>query len=161
MAAILGGMAVGASGCGGTKTTTTTNAAGQTVVSCSTPFARTKFLIHAGIAAGAFYRYIYKPYRAGSFKKGAPGRGKALAKAAGSAVVVVHELRVAGQDARCDGPTLKRLASPINSVVSAVGSLTSLAAGSGGGLGALATAGGAFDRLRAAAASAGVTIKLP
>jgi hypothetical protein len=150
-------VALGVSACGGAKTTTTTNAAGQTVVTCSIPFARTKFLIHAGIAAGAFYRYIYKPYRAGAFKKGAPGRGKALAKAAGSAVVVVHELRVAAQDARCDGPALKKLASPINGVVGAVGSLQSLA--TGGGLGALATAGGAFDRLRAAAAGAGATIK--
>jgi hypothetical protein len=146
-----------ASGCGGAKTTTSTNAQGQTVVSCQISFAKTKFLLHTGIAAGAFYRYIYDPWRAGAFKKGAPGRTKALAKAAASGLVVVHELKIAARDARCDGPALKALARPMTAAVAAAGTLTTLSGG--GGLGSIGTAGAAFDELKSAAAAAGATIK--
>jgi hypothetical protein len=146
-----------ASGCGGGKTTTTTNAQGQTTVSCSIHFAKTKFVLHAGIAAGAFYRYIYNPYRAGTFKKNAPGRKKALVKAAATSLVVVHELKVASRDAQCDGPALKKLASPIRALIDAVTSLKAIE--TGGGLGAIATAAAAFDKFKTASAGAGTVIK--
>ncbi len=158
LAALLAALAFAASGCGGGKTTTTTNAAGETVVTCTIRFAKTKFLLHAAIAAGAFYRYIYNPYRAGAFKKDAPGRKTALAKAAASALVALHELKVAGRDARCDGPALKKLADPINSVLNAINSLKELTSG---GVGAIATAGAAFSRLRTESAAAGAPIKQP
>jgi hypothetical protein len=89
--------------CGSGSTTTTTTASGNVVVSCHIRFAKTKFAVHTGIAAAGFYRYIYKPYRAGAFKTGVPGRKKSLAKAAATALVVIHELRVAAKDAHCDG----------------------------------------------------------
>lgn len=152
-------LAVIAAGCGGGKTATSTNAQGQTTISCTIPFAKTKFVVHAGVAAGAFYRYIYNPWRAGAFKQGAPGRKRALAKAAGSGLVVVHELRVAARDARCDGPALKKLATPISTALDAVTSLPGLA--SGGGLGSIGAAAAAFDELKTAAASAGATVKQP
>ena len=157
MATLVAVLAFAASGCGSGKATTTTNAAGQTVITCTIRFAKTKFLLHAGIASGAFYRYIYKPYRSGAFKKTAPGRSKALTKAAASGLVVVHELKIAARDARCDGPTLKKLAGPISAVLTAVTSLRALAAG--GGLGAIGTAGAAFDQLRTESAAAGAVIK--
>jgi hypothetical protein len=146
-----------AAGCGGAKTTTSTNAQGQTVVNCQISFAKTKFLLHTGIAAGAFYRYIYDPWRAGAFKQGAPGRKKALAKAAASGLVVVHELKIAARDARCDGPALKALARPMTAAVAAAGTLSALSGG--GGLGSIGTAGAAFDELKSAAAAAGASIK--
>jgi len=155
---LLAALGVLAAGCGGAKTTTTTNAQGQTVVSCQITFAKTKFLLHTGIAAGAFYRYIYDPWRAGAFKKGAPGRTKALAKAATSAVLVVHELRIAARDAQCDGPALKALARPMTAAIAAAGALTTLTSLTGG-LGSIGTAGAAFDELKSAAAAAGASIK--
>ncbi|HUK98189.1 MAG TPA: hypothetical protein VLV46_11075 [Gaiellaceae bacterium] len=158
LVALLGALGLLAAGCGNGKTTTTTNAQGQTVVSCQIAFAKTKFLLHTGIAAGAFYRYIYDPWRAGAFKKGAPGRAKALAKAAASGVVVVHELKIAARDAQCDGPALKALARPMTAAVGAAGALTSPASLTGG-LGSIGTAGAAFDDLKSAAAAAGVSIK--
>ena len=103
-------LALIAGGCGGGSTSTTTNAAGKVVVSCHIRLAKTKFALHTGIATAAFYRYVYRPYRRGDFKKTAPGRRKALVKAAASAAVAVHELKIAAKDARCDGPALKRLA---------------------------------------------------
>jgi hypothetical protein len=156
LAATLVVLAVAAAGCGGGTSTTTTTAQGATAVNCTIRFAKTKFAVHAGVAAGAFYRYIYNPWRAGTFKQGAPGRQRALAKAAASGLVVVHELRVAARDARCDGQALKKLASPISSLLAAVTSLQGLATGGIGSIGAAATA---FDELKTAAAAAGATVK--
>src|ERR1700761_3508894 len=45
-------------------------------------FAKTKFTAHAALGFGAFHRYIYKPYRAGTFRSGAHGRLTTFAKAA-------------------------------------------------------------------------------
>lgn len=126
-------------------------------ISCTIHFAKTKFVLHAGIAAGAFYRYIYNPYRAGTFKKNAPGRKKALVKAAATSLVVVHELKIASRDAQCDGPALKKLAAPIRGLLDAVSSLKAIETGSG--LGAIATAATAFDKLKTASAGAGAVIK--
>lgn len=145
-------LAIAVSGCGGGTTSTTTNAAGETVVTCHIRLAKTKFALHTGIAAAAFYRYIYQPYRRGDFKKNAPGRRKALAKAAASAAVAVHELRVAARDARCDGPALKRLAKPLDAVLTPLGTLTQLETG---GVGAIAAAQAALARLTASAKAAG------
>jgi hypothetical protein len=156
LAVLLAALGLVAGGCGGAKTTTSTNAQGQTVVSCQISFARTKFLLHTGIAAGAFYRYIYNPWRAGAFKQGAPGRKKALAKAAASGLVVVHELRTAARDAQCDGPALKTLARPMTAAVAAATTLSALS--SGGGVGSIGAAGTAFEHLKSAASAAGATI---
>ncbi len=73
-----------------------------------TRFAKTKFVLHAGVAFGAFHRYIYKPYRAGAFKSGAPERTKALAKAGASALVVAVEIKAA-KNAAAGDPTLCKL----------------------------------------------------
>ena len=155
LAVLLAALGLVAGGCGGAKTTTSTNAEGQTVVSCQISFAKTKFLLHTGIAAGAFYRYIYNPWRAGAFKQGAAGRKKALAKAAASGLVVVHELRTAARDAQCDGPALKTLARPMTAAVAAA---TALSALSSGGVGSIGAAGTAFEHLKSAASAAGATI---
>jgi hypothetical protein len=92
-------------------------------------------VLHAGLALGAFHRYVYKPYRAGAFKKDAPGQKKALVKAGASALFAYHELKVADEDARCDGPALKKLASPLASALSAFANLkTAIGAGNLGGI---------------------------
>jgi hypothetical protein len=156
LTALLGLVGLLAAGCGGAKTTTSTNAQGQTVVSCEISFAKTKFLLHTGIAAGAFHRYIYDPWRAGAFKQGAPGRKKALAKAAASGLVVAHELKTAARDAQCDGPALKTIAPPMSTAVAATAALSALTGG--GGLASIGTAGAAFGALKSAASSAGATI---
>jgi len=143
-------------GCG-KSTTTTTNASGQVVTTCHITFAKTKFLLHAGLAAGAFHRYIYKPYRAGAFKQGAPGRKKALIKAGTSALLAYHELKVAAEDARCDGAVLKKLGTPLADVLQAISSVKG-ALGTGN-LAGIAGASAALDRLVAKAGQNGVQIK--
>ena len=62
-------------------------------------FAKTKFLLHAGLAFGAFHRYIYKPFRAGVFSH--PFLHKLSLIKAGLAVLFInHELRIAAIDVR-------------------------------------------------------------
>ncbi|RCG29829.1 hypothetical protein DQ384_18685 [Sphaerisporangium album] len=59
------------------------------------PFAKTRFALHAGLALGAFHRYIYKPLRAGGFKEGAEKRKRTFLKAAIAGAFALHELKVA------------------------------------------------------------------
>ena len=52
-----------------------------------------------GLAFGAFHRYIYKPLKLGELRSGAPHRLAVLAKGALAAAFIVHELRIAHEDA--------------------------------------------------------------
>ncbi|WP_182879083.1 hypothetical protein [Microbispora sp. H10949] len=58
-------------------------------------FAKTRFALHAGLALGAFHRYIYKPLRSGGFQQGAEKRKRTFAKAAVAGLFALHELKVA------------------------------------------------------------------
>jgi hypothetical protein len=81
----------------------------------SVHFAKTKFLLHAGLAFGAFHRYLYKPFRSGILQ--APVRKKlaALAKGAVAALFVYHELKIASKDANAD-KTLCKLVAPLGAL---------------------------------------------
>ena len=120
-------------GCGNkTKVVSSTNANGQ-VTTQTVPdvhFAKTKFLLHSGLAIGAFHRYIYKPYQQGQFKKGAPHRTKALVKAGAAGLFAVHELKVARKDALSDDH-LRPLVNKLDGLTGKLGSLAAaLKAGS-------------------------------
>ncbi|WP_157570606.1 hypothetical protein [Microtetraspora malaysiensis] len=58
-------------------------------------FAKTRFALHAGLALGAFHRYIYKPLRAGGFQAGAEKRKRTFVKAAVAGAFALHQLKVA------------------------------------------------------------------
>ncbi|ACZ91406.1 hypothetical protein Aros01_01073 [Streptosporangium roseum] len=68
-------------------------------------FAKTRFALHAGLALGAFYRYIYKPLRSGGFNAGADKRKRTFVKAAVAGAFALHELKVAKRFATAN-PTL-------------------------------------------------------
>lgn len=115
--------------CGGTTTRATGSTAspgskptGACVSAGTSHFAKTRFLLHAGLAVGAFHRYIYKPYRAGSFKSGAPGRTAALAKAGATALFVVHEVKAA-RTAAAEDPSLCHLLTPLASLSAAAAAI--------------------------------------
>jgi hypothetical protein len=98
--ALIVAVAMAVAGCG-TKQVTVTGANGATSTTTvkNIHFANTKFVLHAGLAFGAFHRYIYKPLRAGALRSGTPGRLRTLAKGAVAAAFIVHELRIARDDA--------------------------------------------------------------
>lgn len=112
--------------------TVTSGSATTSGTSCPTSasgFAKTKFLTHAGLGIGAFHRYLYKPYRAGAFQKGANGRIKAFLKAGAAALFIKREIRLAAEAAKQSPALCKTISAPLakigDTVSSAVASLRS------------------------------------
>ncbi len=146
-------------GCG-TKTVSSTNANGQvsTQTVPNVHFAKTKFVLHMGLAFGAIHRYIYKPLRNGALRRGAPGRVTVLLKGAAAAVFAVHELRVAHDDALASN-LLRPLANKVDSLG---GKLSGLVNGLKSGSvnpAAILSSSGAADALGSASSGLGVGIK--
>lgn len=83
-------------------------------------FDKTRFVLHAGLAFGAFHRYLYKPFRAGAFAKGASGRRVALVKAGVSALFIKRELRLASEDARANPTLCKAIGGPLSQLTSTI-----------------------------------------
>jgi len=104
-----------ASGCGSSSSSSSSPiSAGSTGTSSSVHLAKTKFVLHAGLAFGAFHRWIYKPVKAGDLAH--PFSHKlALVKGALAAAFVLHELKLALADAQAD-PTLSKLVSPLTAL---------------------------------------------
>ncbi|MFF4650591.1 hypothetical protein [Streptomyces sp. NPDC001380] len=74
--------------------------------------AKAKFVANAGLAAGATYQWLYKPYKAGKFKKGADGRKLALVKAGLAGAFTYNRLKAAINDAKGD-PLLSKAVAPL------------------------------------------------
>ncbi len=148
-------------GCGSsTKTVSSTGSNGQ-VTTQTVPnvhFAKTKFLLHSGLAFGAFHRYIYKPLRSGALHKGAPGRVKVLLKGAAAAIFISHELRLAHDDA-LSSDLLRPLASKIDAARSTIGGLAAGLKSGSVNPAAIISASGAADALRSASSGLGAGIK--
>ncbi|MBV9003719.1 MAG: hypothetical protein JO181_03610 [Solirubrobacterales bacterium] len=125
-------LALAAAGCGSSKsssssaapaTSTSSGAASSGTTSTSIRLAKTKFVLHAGLAFGAFHRWIYKPVKAGYLAH--PLQHKAaLVKGALAAAFVIHELKLALADAQAD-PTLSKLVAPITALQDKLKSLPS------------------------------------
>ncbi|MEU9863732.1 hypothetical protein AB0D99_22935 [Streptomyces sp. NPDC047971] len=64
--------------------------------------AKTRFVANAGLAAGATYQWIVKPYREGKFKKGADGQKFALVKAGLAGAFAYNRLKAAVNNAKGD-----------------------------------------------------------
>ncbi|MEW1862330.1 hypothetical protein OG896_28375 [Streptomyces sp. NBC_00669] len=86
--------------------------------------AKTRFVANAGLAAGATYQWIVKPYKAGKFKKGAHGRTVALIKAGLAGTFAYNRLKAASVNAKGD-PTLNRLMAPVTAGITALKDLPS------------------------------------
>ena len=76
-------------------------------------FAKTKFVLHTGLAFGAFHRYLYKPLQAGTFKKGASGRISAFIKGGLAALFIKREIRLAAGDVKANPTLCKAIAAPL------------------------------------------------
>ncbi|MFC1416613.1 hypothetical protein [Streptacidiphilus cavernicola] len=78
--------------------------------------AKTKFVANSALAAGASYQWLYKPFKAGTFKKGAKGRTAALVKAGLAGAFTYNRLKAALKDAQAD-PTLSKATAALQSGV--------------------------------------------
>lgn len=114
-------LVIALAGCGSSSSSSSAGGSGSASAPAHVHFAKTKFLLHAGLAFGAFHRYIYKPFRRGGFTP--PTRHKlAIVKAAAAALFVYHEVKIALVDAQ-SSPLLSKLVSPLTALESKVRSL--------------------------------------
>lgn len=156
--AILSVLAVSLVGCGSSGSSSSGSGASAAAGSSTstTHFAKTKFVLHAALAFGAFHRWIYKPAKAGELSH--PFRHPLTAtKAALAAAFTYHELKLALADAQAS-PTLSKLVAPITALQDKIhgveGSVKS------GGTSASEATGidGAVSSIKTQAASAGQPI---
>lgn len=157
----------GSTACGsGEKSSTKDTAAVRAVPPADTPspttspqrqkFAKTRFVANAGLAAGATYQWIVKPWKAGKFKKGAKGRKMALVKAALAGAFTYNRLKAAQKNAQGD-PKLAKALAPLSAGIAALKSLPAkLRSGD-------TKAAGSFDdvinKVKDAGSSAGAPVK--
>jgi hypothetical protein len=143
-------LAGGLAGCGSSSSS---RGSGTTHVH----FAKTKFLFHAGLAFGAFHRYIYDPYKAGGFTP-ASSHKVAIVKAGVAGLFAYHELKIALVDAQSSA-TLSKLVSPITALETKLHSLgTGLHSGKLDGAG-ISSANSAVSSLGSKSAGSGASIK--
>ena len=126
LAILLVALALVAAGCGSSKSSSSSAASSAAASSSTTStikLAKTKFVLHAGLAFGAFHRWIYKPVKAGYLAH--PLQHKAaLVKGGLAAAFVLHELKLALADAQAD-PTLSKVVAPITALQGKLKSLPS------------------------------------
>jgi hypothetical protein len=106
-------------GCGSSSSNSSSAAGGNAASSSTTPnvgrLPTVKFALHAGLAFGAFHRWIYKPLKNGTFSGGILKHKLALVKAGLAGLFAYHELKLAIQDARAS-PKLQKLVAPITAL---------------------------------------------
>jgi hypothetical protein len=107
-------------GCGSKSSSNSSPSGGAQATSSTNggvKFAKTKFVIHAGLAFGVFHRWIYKPFKAGVFSH--PLQHKlAVTKGLLAAAFVYHEVKLAREDAR-HSRLLSKVVLPLASVATA------------------------------------------
>lgn len=152
-------LALAVAGCGSSSSSdsaSTATTAKIATVAGPTHLATAKFVLHAGLAFGAFHRYIYKPLRAGDFKSLLHHK-LAVLKATAAATFVVHELGLASVDAKAS-PSLRKLASQLTLLSAGFGAaLTKLKSGHFNPL-EIETASSVIESIERAAAAGGATI---
>jgi hypothetical protein len=113
---------------GAAATTTTTTTASATSVACqhvgTVTFDKTKFVLHAGLAYGAFHHFVYSKLKSGAFASGASGRVRNLIEAGLAGAFTVHELKLAKQDAE-SSPTLCKVVAPFDEAAAALSGMSS------------------------------------
>lgn len=145
-------IATAAGGCGSSSSTSGTG----TVTTGSVHFAKTKFVLHAGLAFGAFHRYIYKPYKAGSFSPPLSHKA-ALVKAGLAAAFAYHEVKIALTDAR-SSPLLSKLLSPLLALQTKLQTMTGRLKGGSLDAADINSANGDVSSIGAASASSGAPV---
>lgn len=160
-------------GCGGSsKTATASNtvAAGSTAgVADSTAdpvsqcpadntqaFPKTRFVTNLALGSGAFYQWLYKPYRAGKFQKGVNGRTMTVVKGGLAGAFAAKQLKDATKNVKADPGLCKVFINPLTKLSNTLDGLKDSIAS--GDLGAIAGAGSAMDELLNTAKSEGIEV---
>jgi hypothetical protein len=142
---------------GATPTTTATPQACPTAQ--TRKFAKTRFIANAGLAAGAFKRYIYDPYRKGSFKSGAHGQKRAIVKAAAAGLFSLDQLRRARANVHADPTLCRALSAPLQNLTALLKTSVDKLKRGEVDPASIGAASGALEQTRGAAGSAGAGFK--
>jgi hypothetical protein len=143
--------AFGVAGCGSKSNSSASGGAPVT-----THFAKTKFLLHAGLAFGAFHHFIYEPVKAGDLKH--PFSHKlTLIKAGVATLFVVHELKLAAVDVK-SSKILSTLFAPLTLVANKLSALKSSIVGGSANPSDVTNLNGNLSQISSTAASHGQTI---
>ncbi|MFB7230245.1 MULTISPECIES: hypothetical protein [Streptomyces] len=120
--------------------------------------AKTRFVANAGLAAGATYQWIVKPYRAGTFKKGAEGRRIALVKAGLAGGFAYNRLRAAAENAKGD-PLLSKAVAPLTAGIESLKGLGTKLRKGEAGEGDVGAFESVIDSIKNAGKDAGAEVK--
>jgi hypothetical protein len=113
-------------------------------------------VLHAGLAFGAFHRWIYTPAKAGELTHPLQHKLTTL-KAALAAAFVYHELKLALADAQAD-PTLSKIVAPITDLQNKLHSLADSVKSGGASPSDAASLDSVVSSIKSQASSAGQTI---
>ena len=116
-----------------------------------------KFALHAGLAFGAFHRWIYKPLKNGTFSGGVLKHKLALAKAGLAGLFAYHELKLAIKAAQAS-PKLQKLVAPVTALGAKLKSIGSGAKSGTIDASSITSANGDVTSLSGMAKQAGVSI---
>lgn len=86
-------------------------------------FPKTRFVADMGLLAGTFHHWIWKPYKAGKFTKGADGRTVALIKAGGASLLIAKLSKNAISNVKASPVLCKSIGKPLVSLSNAVSGL--------------------------------------
>jgi hypothetical protein len=157
--ALICALSVAVVACGSSSSSSSSaggSAAGTTSTTSTVKLAKTKFVLHAGLAFGAFHRWIYKPAKAGELSH--PLEHKlTTVKAAIAAAFVYHELKLALADAQAD-PTLSKLVAPITDLQNKLHSLAGSVKSGGASAGDVSGLDSTISSIKDQASSAGQPI---
>ena len=119
-------------------------------------FPKARFVTNLALGSGAFYQWLYKPYRAGKFEKGANGRTMTIVKGVAAGAFAAKQLKDATANVKADPTLCKVFITPLTKLSNTLdglrGKITS------GDLGAIAGAGTAMDQLLSTAKSNGLNV---
>ncbi|MFF2721183.1 hypothetical protein [Streptomyces sp. NPDC058011] len=120
--------------------------------------AKTRFVANAGLAAGATYQWIVKPYRAGTFRKGADGRTFALVKAGLAGGFAYNRLKAAAENAKGD-PLLSRAVAPLTAGIESLKGMATKLRDGEAGEGDIGAFESAIDSIKNAGKDAGAEVR--
>ncbi|MFJ1673838.1 hypothetical protein ACIODT_02180 [Streptomyces sp. NPDC088251] len=151
---------MGATACGGGGKNSASSSASPsgTASAQAQKLAKTRFVANAGLAAGATYQWIVKPYRAGTFKKGADGRKFALVKAGLAGGFAYNRLKAAAVNAKGD-PLLSKAVAPLTAGIESLKGLGTKLRNGQAGEGDVGAFEGVINSVKDAGKSAGAEVK--
>jgi hypothetical protein len=133
------------------QTATSSQSASPSAASCASAGTRkipkTRLLADLGLTYGAFHRYLYQPYKAGAFGKGASGRTKAIIKAGLAVAAIIKLLDNASKNAGAD-PTLCKYVPNIDNIKASLTALVGKIKGGTATAGEVDSTGNLFEQLK-------------